>query len=328
MSDDLPRLDRYLARRLLEKKQRLDRYPPLPPHLVQRLHDDLRILLTYHSNAIEGNTLTLRETQLVIAHGMTVGGHALREYLEASNHAAALDYLTTLIDRSELISRADILKLHSLVMDRILSDAGTWRTIPVSIRGTNFVPPPAAQVPRLMREWLDWVNGGAGQRYEPIMRAAIAHHGFEAVHPFEDGNGRCGRLLLNLMLMRAGYPPALLLREWHDGYLIALDAANTGNYRPLGNLIGRSVESVLDRYLEVCDQAAATAEYLPLPELAEGTHYRADYLAHLIRKGRLAGKKVNGKWHSTRAALAQYEADLAAGVAPRGRPPRSSASQG
>ena len=179
-----------------------------------------------------------------------------------------------------------------------------------------------------MRDWVDWVNGEEAQRYEPIMRAAIAHHGFEAVHPFEDGNGRCGRLLLNLMLMRDGYPPALLLREWRDGYLIALDAANTGNYRPLGNLIGRSVESVLDRYLEVCDQEAATAEYLPLPELAAGTRYQADYLAHLIRKGRLAGKKVNGKWHSTRAALEQYEADVAARVAPRGRPPRSPASQG
>jgi Fic family protein len=327
MSDDLPRLDRHLARRLLEKKQRLDRYRPLPSHLVQRLHDDLRILLTYHSNAIEGNTLTLRETQLVIDHGMTVGGHSLREYLEASNHAAALDYLTTLIDRPELISRTDILKLHSLIMDRILSDAGSWRTIPVSIRGANFVPPPAREVPRLMREWLDWVNGEEAQRYEPIMRAAIAHHGFEAVHPFEDGNGRSGRLLLNLMLMRDGYPPALLLREWRDGYLIALDAANSGNYRPLGNLIGRSVESVLDRYLEVCDQEAASAEYLPLAELVESTPYSADYLAHLIRKGRLAGKKVNGKWHSTQAALAQYEADVAAGIAPRGRPSRSTASQ-
>jgi Fic family protein len=175
-----------------------------------------------------------------------------------------------------------------------------------------------------MQEWLDWVNGAEGQRYEPIMRAAIAHHGFEVVHPFEDGNGRCGRLLLNLMLMRAGYPPALLLREWRDGYLIALDAANSGNYRPLGNLIGRSVESVLDRYLEVCDQEAATAEYLPLAELADGTPYRADYLAHLIRKGRLAGKKVNGTWHSTRAALVQYQADVAAQIAPRGRPARQS----
>lgn len=328
MSDDVPRLDRHLARRLLEKKQRLDRYRPLPPHLVRRLHDDLRILLTYHSNAIEGNTLTLRETQMVIDHGMTVGGHPLREYLEASNHAAALDYLTILLDKTVPIGRADMLKFHSLVMDRILSDAGSWRSIPVSIRGANFVPPPARQVPGLMRDWISWVNGDDAQRYEPIMRAAIAHHGFEAVHPFEDGNGRCGRLLLNLMLMRDGYPPALLLREWRDGYLIALDTANAGNYRPLGNLIGRSVESVLDRYLEACDQEAADAEYLPLAELAAGTPYAADYLAHLIRKGRLAGKKVNRTWHSTRAALAQYESDVAAGLAPRGRPPRSSTAQG
>lgn len=320
---ELPRLDRHLAQRLEEKKQRLDRYRPLAPHLVQRLHEDLRILLTYHSNAIEGNTLSLRETQMVIEHGMTIGSHPLREYLEASNHAAAIDHLTTLVDAAQPLRQDDILRLHHLVMDRILPDAGHWRTIPVSIRGATFVPPPAAQVPRLMTEWLEWVNGHEGQRYEPVMRAAIAHHGFEAVHPFVDGNGRCGRLLLNLMLMRAGYPPALLLRDWRDGYLLALDNANTGTYRSLGNLIGRSVEAVLDRYLEICDQDAEQSTYMRLADLAPGTPYRAEYLAHLIRKGRLAGKKIQGVWYSTVAAIAQYESAVASGLAPRGRPPHT-----
>src|SRR6266498_5982495 len=111
--EDTPRMDPRLAQRLAEKKAELDRHRPLTPATVRYINEQLRILLTYHSNAIEGNTLSLRETQLVIEHGMTVGGHSLREYLEASNHAAALDYLTTLIDAPEPISRADILQLHS-----------------------------------------------------------------------------------------------------------------------------------------------------------------------------------------------------------------------
>ena len=95
---DHPHIDPRLARRISSKEAQLDRYRPLPADTVRRLNEDLRVFLTYHSNAIEGNTLSLRETQLVIDHGMTVGGHPLREYLEASNHAVALDYLTTLID--------------------------------------------------------------------------------------------------------------------------------------------------------------------------------------------------------------------------------------
>lgn len=90
-----PRLDPRLAQRLIEKKPQLDQHRPLSTDVVQRLHDDLRVLLTYHSNAIEGNTLSLRETQMIIDHGITMGGHRLRDYLEATNHAAAYDLLTT-----------------------------------------------------------------------------------------------------------------------------------------------------------------------------------------------------------------------------------------
>src|SRR5918911_1555174 len=108
----IPRLDPRLARRLSEKKARLDRYRPLAPAIVRRLHDDLRVLLTYHSNAIEGNTLSLRETQLVIEHGITVGGHPLREYLEATNHAQAFAYLTELLERRTPLSIDAILSLN------------------------------------------------------------------------------------------------------------------------------------------------------------------------------------------------------------------------
>lgn len=315
-----PRLDPRLAQRLDAKKALLDARRPLPPATLRRLYDDLKILLTYHSNAIEGNTLSLRETQLVIEHGLTVGGHPLRDYLATTNHAAAFALLSTLADQDTPLSTAEILDLHRLVMAGILEDAGQWRTIPVTIRGAQLTPPPPPRVPALMAEWVAWVApDGPGQQYVPIIRAAIAHHGFEAVHPFVDGNGRVGRLLLNLLLMRAGYPPALLLRDWRGSYVQALANADRGNYNPLANLIGRAVEAGLDRYLDVSTAGRAEAE-LPLAELARQTEYSAAHLGWLVRQGRLEAVKRGGRWYSTRAALEQYRREVEEGTIPKGRP--------
>lgn len=312
-------MDPRLTRRIAEKRAALDARRPLPPATLRVLHEDLQIRLTFHSNAIEGNTLSLRETQLVIEHGITIGGHSLREHLEATNHAAAYAAMAALVDASEPVSITTILDLHRLITAQILDEPGQFRRGAVSIRGSQLTPPPAREVPGLMDGWVAWLDG-AGRAYEPITRAVIAHHGFLAVHPFLDGNGRTARLLLNLLLMRDGYPPALLLQEWRLGYLEALAQADRGRYGPLLNLLGRSVESGLDLYLEAC-AAAPADEWLPLAELARGGAYSAEYLALLIRKGRLAGTKRGGRWHSSRAALARYTAEVAAGVIPRGRPP-------
>jgi Fic family protein len=317
-----PRLDPRLAQRLAEKNAQLDRHRPLAPAVVRRLHEDLRVLLTFHSNAIEGNTLTLRETQLIIEHGLTVGGHPLREYLEATNHAEAFIYLTTLANGQELISSDTILTLHRLVVQNTIETAGQYRTIPVSIRGARLTPPPARQVEGLMAEWVAWVDG-AGRAYEPLLRAVIAHHGFLAVHPFVDGNGRTARLLLNLMLMRAHYPPALLLRDWRVGYLQALANADTGNYTPLANLLGRAVEAGLDLYLEAC-AAVPEADAQPLAELARLTGYSSAHLGWLIRQGRIAAVKRGGRWYSTLAAIDRYQADVEQGRFPAGRPRKDS----
>ncbi len=313
-----PRLDPRLARRLAEKKARLDQQRPLPTAVIRRVRDDLRVVLTYHSNAIEGNTLSLRETQMVIDHGLTIGGHPLRDYLEATNHAQAFAFLTACVDQQTPITQETILELHRLVLDRISDEAGRWRTIMVSIRGAPLTPPPPRQVPQLMAEWRAWITG-EGQQYHPIVRAVIAHHGFEAVHPFVDGNGRTGRLLLNLMLMRDGYPPALLLRDWRLGYIQALSQADRGNYTPLANLIGRAVEAGLDLYLDACTASQEDA-YQRLADLARATGYSAEHLGWLIRQGRLAGVKRGGRWYSTQDAVERYRADVERGAFPRGRP--------
>jgi Fic family protein len=313
-------IDRRLIERIDAKKRRLDSYRPMVPALVRRLQTDVRLLTTYHSNAIEGNTLTLRETQAVLEHGITVGGHTLREHLEATNHAEAFDELLRLVDQRTPITRKTILHLHRLVFDKIDPTAGSFRTIPVHIRGANLVPPHPSNVPDYIEQWIAWVADETHrQEHHPVVWAAIAHHGFEAVHPFEDGNGRVGRLLLNLMLLREGFPPALVLREWRLGYIHALDAANAGDYRGLNRIIGRAVEAGLDLYLESCD-AEPEAAYLPLGELGAQTGFEAEYLGWLIRKGRLPGVKRKGRWHSTVTAIRRYQEEVAQGAYPPGRP--------
>ena len=318
MPTKTPRLDPRLAQRLTHKKARLDSQRPLSSDVLRHLHELLRVTLTYHSNAIEGNTLSLRETQMVIEYGATIHGHPLREYLEATNHAEAYDYLTSIADQSRPMTSETILTLHQLVTMKILDSAGSFRTVPVFIRGSNMTPPPARDVPDLMRQWVAWI-AGEGMTYEPLLRAAIAHHGFEAVHPFVDGNGRVGRLLLNLMLMRDGYPPALLLRDWRVRYIHALDVGNTGNYGPLANLIGQAVESGLDLYLEACS-AAPDDDFRSLSELAPQVGLSVEHVGWLIRKGRLDGVKRGRNWYTTLARIQHYQREVAEGVYPKGRP--------
>lgn len=312
------RLDVRLARRLAAKKARLDKYRPLPPDVVRQLADDLRLQLTYHSNAIEGNTLTLRETRIVLESGITIGGHPLREHLEATNHAEAFDYIVALADEQNPFNLQTVLNLHRLVMSGIDPNAGQLRQRAVFIRGAPITPPPHTQVPDMVNTWLEWLGDG-GLDYEPPVRVALAHHAFEAIHPFVDGNGRVGRLLLNLMLMKAGYPPALLLRDWRGAYLRAMQQADTGRYSPLANLVGRAVEGGLELYLEVCS-VPPTGDYRPLSELAADTEYTVNYLGLLARKGQIDAVKRGSRWYSTRAAVEQYRQEVENNPLPVGRP--------
>jgi Fic family protein len=309
-----PLMDGRLARRLHQKKRQLDVFRPMESFTVQRLHQDLRLLATYHSNAIEGNTLSLHETQMVLEYGITIDGHPLREYLEATNHAEAFDSLPVLIERP--ITIETIQSLHALVMDKIDPQAGELRKVQVHIRGAPFTPPPARDVPLYLAQWIDWLTSDDALRYDPIIRAAIAHHDFEALHPFTDGNGRVGRLLLNLMLMQDGYPPALVLREWRPRYIQALQQAQAGEYASLVNIVGQAVEQSLDLYLEACVES--TAHLLPLNELAPLFGTTVDYLGQLARSGKFEAKKRGQYWYASKEAIQQYFRE--ANAQPRGRP--------
>ncbi len=211
-------MDARLTARLAQKRAQLAQYRPLPPELVRHLQADFRLLLTHHSTALEGNTLSLHETRLVLEEGLTVGAHPLREYLEATNHAAAFDFLSTLTTPTVPLTVETLLQLHRLVMGGLVADAGHLRTWVVAIRGALITLPLPAAVPDLLAEWVAAV-AQAAPAADPVVQATLAHHRFETIHPFSDGNGRVGRLVLNLLLIRAGDPPALLLRQWRGTYL-------------------------------------------------------------------------------------------------------------
>ncbi len=313
-----PRLDKRLAERLSRKKTTLDSYRPFRPGIMQRLHEDVRIRLTYHSNALAGNTLNLRETRIVIEEGITIGGHSLREHLEATSHAEAFDYLRTLAETTTPITIETIIALHSLVLKTLNPTAGQFRTIADYICGSDLALSHSTQVSKMVAQWVAWLRGD-GLFYEPVVRAALAYHRFVAVHPFEDGNGRTGRLLLNLLLMRDGYAPAFLLRSWAERHRSALRAADQGKYNPIVNLVGQAVEAGLDFYLEACN-VPPDERSQPLPELARSTGRDPNYLGLLVRQGKLEAIKRQGRWYSTLAALQLYDQQAQEGIRQRGRP--------
>lgn len=289
--------------------------------MVAKLYTDLRVRLTYHSNAIEGNTLDLSETQLVIEHGVTIGGHTMREHLEALHHADAYTLLVDLARDNAPLDEAAITSLHALAMRDLVDAPGQYRAGAVFISGSEYRPPHHTQVPQLMHDLIEWI-ATEGQANEPVVRAALTHQMFLAIHPFLDGNGRTARLLLNLQLMRDGYPVALLLASRRPRYIGALEQAHHGQYNALVNVIGGAVEAGLDMFLEAY---AAVPEELqrPISEIAKECEIKADYLGWLLRERRVAGQKRRGRWYTSEAAVQRYQQEVASGAVPRGRPRRS-----
>ena len=229
-------------------KTQLDRHRPLPRQVVENLHDSLVLQWTYHSNAIEGNTLTLKETKVAL-EGITVGGKTLREHFEAINHREAILMVEDLVSQNEPLSEWLIKSLHQLVLKNIDDEhAGVYRQINVVISGADHRPPEAHIVPQAMSDFIAWYRDEADQLH-PVERAARVHGEFVKIHPFVDGNGRTSRLLMNLELMKAGFPAALIQIEQRLAYYEALDAAHcSGDYGPFIELLSDSVELSFEPY--------------------------------------------------------------------------------
>lgn len=206
-------------------KNRLDALRPLPQAALRNLHDELVLRWTYHSNAIEGNTLTLMETKVVL-EGITVGGKLMREHFEAINHRDAILYVEDVVRREDALTEWQIRNLHRLILKQIDDEnAGVYRKLNVTIAGARHVPPDMLLVPEKMAALLHWHDYDATALH-PVERAARLHVDFVKIHPFVDGNGRTARLLLNLELLKAGFPAVVLPVERRLAYYEALDKAH------------------------------------------------------------------------------------------------------
>lgn len=227
-------------------KQRLDALRPLPPELVRNLRELLVVNWTYHSNAIEGNTLTLLETRVVL-EGITVGGKLLREHLEAVNHRDAIFYIEELVSKQEPLGEWQIRSLQRLILKGIDdANAGVYRRTNVRIAGARHVPPDLLLVPEQMAALL---CRHEASRQHPILRAVQLHADFVKIHPFADGNGRTARLLLNLALLMAGFPAIVLPVERRLAYYAALDTAHMdGDLAPFTGLVADSLREAFAQY--------------------------------------------------------------------------------
>lgn len=242
-------MDDKLLDTILKKKEKLDSFRPLPPSLAEKLRDQFIVEWTYNSNAIEGNTLSLKETEVVLHHGVTIGGKSLREHFEAVNHKEGIEFLEKIIAEKQNISEEIIRKLHGIILRNIDDkEAGAYRRYNVRIMGASFLPPRAEKVKPLMKDLLQWYNTGKHDYTVPVL-AAQMHYRLVHIHPFIDGNGRLSRLLMNLILMAAGYPPAVILNSDRAEYYRVLSTADSGDTEPFEDFTGRAIIRSLELYL-------------------------------------------------------------------------------
>lgn len=283
--------------KLTDKKKHLDEYRPLPDTLVRNLEDWFRIELTYTSNAIEGNTLTRRETVLVVEKGLTVGGKLLTEHLEATNHAQALDWIITQIKRKPInLTAKDVLHIHNVILKGIDDDnAGHYRSVPVRISGTTVVLPNPRKVPDLMQEFGEWL--ATGQGLHPVELAAEAHYRLVTIHPFADGNGRSARLLMNMILLMSGYPAAIIRKRDRLAYIESLEKAQLGGPKDdYFKIISKAVDRSLDIYLKAAAgedaEPVESDKLLKIGELAKQVGESNSTVRHWTKEGLLSVAEV------------------------------------
>jgi len=211
-----------------EKKNIIDSHRPFSQNMTRQLRDKLIIEWTYNSNAIEGNTLTLSETKVVLENGITIKGKPLKDHLEIINHKEAIEYIEDLVSKNVKLSEYDIRSVHYLILKEIDStNAGKYRNENVFISGAKHVPPVYMNVPYKMQNLIDQYQ--SWKDFHPVVRACFLHGEFVKIHPFIDGNGRTARLLLNFELIQSGYPPVVIKTENRADYYDALDKAHTTN---------------------------------------------------------------------------------------------------
>jgi Fic family protein len=261
-------------------------------------------LNTWGTNAIEGNTLTLKDVEQLVLEGRSVANRPMPDVLETLQHDAAFRGLVG--RRTQPIRLRTALELHEAVFRGVLSDAGQWRRINVRIEGSRHVPPRMERIEALLAEWEEAYRKRdmLGEPAFPL--GAWMHHRFESIHPFSNGNGRVGRLLLNLHFLRHNWPSVHILPPDRDRYLGALESGHAGPLNSLEEFLriamGRSLLDLLDQVGTKDD------ELRPLKKLGSRGTYSAKYLALRAHQGKLPAVKVTGDWRTSPRAIRVYRA--------------------
>jgi Fic family protein len=302
-------MDKNLLSSIEGKKKELDRHRPLNPSVVTKLKEQFLIEWTYNSNAIEGNTLSLQETELVINRGLTIGNKSLKEHFEAINHKECIELIEKFVQKKEELSTQFIKQLHEIILKNIDDyQAGVYRKANVRILGAVHIPPDASKVERLMEEFLEWYYSNK-HKISISELAAWVQYKFVWIHPFIDGNGRTARLLMNLVLLQNGYPPAVILNLDRQKYYRVLRQADMDKPKDYLNFIGRSIERSLIIYLQSLTPANEKNEhqgYISLKDATRYCNYSLEYLSLLARTGKLPAVKFERNWMTTRESIENY----------------------
>ncbi|MEV0533400.1 Fic family protein [Kitasatospora sp. NPDC050463] len=319
-----------------------ERFGGLPnPREAREIWDDIRHQEAHHSTALEGNTLVLREVQALLDQGRAVGAKPLSEYNEVQGYADAASSASGQALEPDawhdgrLVTLTEIRHIHHVAMTPVWNIAphpdsgdregpGNFREHDIASFAEGMTPPPWPLVPAQVEQWVGDVCA-LGQRIEknedlarPLPEElAQVHNRFERIHPFLDGNGRTGRLVINLVLVRLGYPPVIIFKRQRDAYLAALRRADAGDFGALGELIARAMEDNLNRF--VVPNVAGPAGMVPLAALVDEELSLAA-LRQAAQRGRLSAVQgSDGVWHSSRKSVDAYKA------AKHQRRPRSTA---
>ena len=302
-------LSKKTIKTLEEKLKAVNKLRPIPKITLEKIREQFQIEMTYNSNAIEGNTLTMQETFWVIQEGITIKGKPLKDHLEAKDHKEALEFLYELIekDKKATISEYLIRQLHQLVVNKSQSEiAGKYREGNVIITGSKHKPPDGFEVSSKMRELIQWFSENK-DKYHVVELSALIHHKLVHIHPFEDGNGRVSRLVMNLLILKAGYPLAIILKNDRKRYYRVLSESDSKDYTALCEFIAQSVIRSLNIYLKILTPKKNQKEkYVSLEELSKGSPYSATYLRKLATQGKLEAFKEGRNWLSSKKALRDY----------------------
>jgi Fic family protein len=310
---------------LNELRSRLGGLPT--PEEATYVWRDIWHLEAHHSTALEGNTLVIREVEALLDRGRAVGAKPLKEYMEVKGYGDAASWVYSQahngeqLDDGELVTLAELRQIHATLMDPVWQVAphqdatdrespGNFREHDIHPFDGGMTPPSWALVPPMLRDWLDLANGTGSRLRDPSHgplpeQLASLHNSFERIHPFIDGNGRAGRLVLNLILVRLGYPPIVIMKQQRPAYLAAMERADEGDPGLLGELLARAMLDNLNRF--ILPSVAGPARLVPLAALVD-ERFSAAALRQAAQRGRLeAFQGSDGIWRSSRAAIDSYE---------------------